>query len=75
MRILYAQRCKDILIPTMEEWLVKVMEFGEMAKLTVFIKEKKQHLVSIWRLLLDFVLKTEKKGLILSFDDYNDLLS
>lgn len=38
-RILYAQRQKDKLIPKMEEWMGKMMELTEMAKLTALIKE------------------------------------
>lgn len=39
-RFLYAQRWKDLQIPKMEEWLAKLMELAEMAKLRDFVKEK-----------------------------------
>lgn len=39
-KLFYAQRWKDLAILIMEEWLLKMMEFAEMAKLTCLIREK-----------------------------------
>lgn len=37
-RLLNAQRWKSIEIPTREEWIVKLLELAEMAKLTYWSK-------------------------------------
>lgn len=38
--LLYAQRWKDLVQATVEEWLVKTMKFAEMAKLATSIRER-----------------------------------
>ena len=38
-RLLYAQKWKNETIPMVNEWITKVMELAEMAKLTTIIKE------------------------------------
>lgn len=40
--------------PTMEEWMVNMMEFAEMAKLTAFIREDCQNLIMSGSPLLTF---------------------
>uniref|UniRef100_A0A8C5STB0 Uncharacterized protein n=1 Tax=Laticauda laticaudata TaxID=8630 RepID=A0A8C5STB0_LATLA len=71
----YAQKWKVPSIPTMDEWLQKLMELAEMDKLTALIKEKKNTFISTWKPLLDFVLEVEKnESLILHFTDDIDLL-
>lgn len=54
-----------------QDWIVKLMELDEMAKLTGWIKALSR-LVSIWKLLLEFfvsLFETERKeNLTLSFD-------
>ena len=56
VRVLYAQRWKDSIIPTMEEWMVKLMELAEMAKLTALIREKTlTNFMANWKPLLDFL--------------------
>lgn len=43
--------------PTVEEWLFKVLEIAEVAKLSALIKDKPlMNLRTIWKLLLDFLL-------------------
>lgn len=62
-------RWKDSQIPTMEEWMLKVMDLVEMAKLTSSV-EKDFVFVSIWKPFSDFLLKTEtNETLTLVFDD------
>lgn len=62
MRILYAQKWKDIPVHTTEKWMGKVMEIEEMAKLTDLIRENKiSSFVSSWKLLMDIELEIEKK--------------
>lgn len=39
-RLLYAQRWKDSILLTMEEWLVKLTDFADMDKLISLIREK-----------------------------------
>lgn len=39
-RLLYLQRWKDSQVPTMEEWMVNLMELVEMAKPIALVKEK-----------------------------------
>lgn len=69
------QRWKNVQNPTMEEWMVKLMELYEMAKLITLIKEKtSSSVVSTWRPFLDFLFKSKiKETLILRFDDQNCL--
>lgn len=56
----YIIKISDTVILTMEEWAVKVMQLAEMATLTVLIKENNLcSFVSIWKPLLDSLLKTE----------------
>lgn len=38
-RVLYAQRWKDTQILTTEEWVMKLMELAEMAKLSTWMKD------------------------------------
>uniref|UniRef100_A0A670Y998 Uncharacterized protein n=1 Tax=Pseudonaja textilis TaxID=8673 RepID=A0A670Y998_PSETE len=60
-RLWYAQKWKDTSVLIMDEWLQKLMELTEMAKLTTLIKEKNiSTFVSTWRHLLNFVLEVEK---------------
>lgn len=62
VRILHAQRWKDSLITTVEEWMVKGMELLEIAKINCFIKDNNlSSSVSISKPLPDFVLKVGKK--------------
>ena len=68
---LYAQQWKDPQILTVEDWIVKLMDLSQMAKLTALIRE---HSVSAfiltWQPLLDYLLAIEKNDvLILGFRD------
>lgn len=58
--ILYAQKWKVPSILTIEEWMEKAMEAGEITELTVSIREQNISFVSTWKQLRDLVLKTEK---------------
>ena len=49
VRLLYAQKWKGLTVPTAEDWLLKVGELAEMAKLMSLIREK-----SIARFLFDW---------------------
>lgn len=40
-RCLYAQSWKDTQILTPEEWIMRLMELAQMAKLTTLMKDKK----------------------------------
>lgn len=54
----YVQKWKDILIPTMDYWLEKLMELAEMGKLNALIKEKNtNNFDSTWKPLLHFLLE------------------
>lgn len=56
MILLYAQRWKDLQIPTVEQWTVKLMELVKIVKLTALIKEKSlTNFISTWKTLLDFL--------------------
>lgn len=69
--MLYAEKWKDSGIPTMEEWLVKVTELAEVAKLTSLIRERTiTTFISGWNILMDFLLKKEENKLVIyGFDD------
>lgn len=41
VRLLYAQGWKNIEIPTIEKWIMKMMESVEMTKLTCLIENDK----------------------------------
>lgn len=59
-RLLYAQRWKEPISPTMEEWMIKMMELVKMAKLTFFIREKTLRKFMVdWKSFLD-LCRTEK---------------
>ena len=67
-RLLYAQRWKDSALHTMEEWLVKMMELAEMAKLTSLIREKTITMFTAdWKPLIAFLPETEKNAYDLWF--------
>ena len=70
-KLIYAQRWKDAQIPSMEDWMIKLMELAQMAKLTALIRENTvTGFVSIWKPLLDYLLVMQKNEvLILGFDD------
>lgn len=57
----------------MKEWIVKLMELAEMAKLTTLMKNKQTKntiFVSICKPLLDFLLKKDRnETMIFGFDD------
>jgi len=59
--LLYAQGWKDSEIPTMEEWLVRMTEFAEMAKLNCLIREKTSS-ISGWKPFMDFFAENGKNN-------------
>lgn len=56
-------------IPKTEEWLVKMTELAEMAKLIWLVKDQHIHLLSDWKPLWPFCLKNEFFGGIYRFED------
>lgn len=52
-------RQKNIEIPTVEEWIVKMLEFAEMAKLAYLIRDK--IISTSYGVFFFFLLKMEKK--------------
>lgn len=54
-RLLYAQNWKSLIILTLEELLVKIMNLTEMIKLTSFLIEKKN--IVGWKTLIDLLQK------------------
>lgn len=64
VRLLYAQRWKDLQLPTKEKWMVKLMALTEIEKLTTLIKgEILISFVSTWKPFWDFVLEMERSDL------------
>ena len=63
-RLLYAQKWKNETIPTANEWIMKMMELAEMAKLTTIIKEGSViKFMSDWKLFIEFLQETEKNDI------------
>ena len=60
-RLLYAQKWKNETIPTMNEWLMKMMELAAMAKLTALIKEgATTRFMLDWKPFIEYVQEIEK---------------
>lgn len=57
---LYGQRWKDIQISTMEEWMVKMVEFVEMVKLQQTIENTLTNLISTWKSFFNFCGKLKE---------------
>lgn len=72
LTILYAQRWKDVLLPTVKKWMIKMTKLVEMAKLIVLIvliKGKKlPSFVRIWKWFSSELKKD--KTLSLGSDDF-----
>lgn len=61
-RILYAHKWKTSALLTTEDWLLKMMEFAKMAKLTTLIREKTlSTFTSNWKLLIHFLCEMKKE--------------
>lgn len=57
-KLLYTQRKKDMEILTVEEWLMKMAELVEIARLTCMIREKTiLILTGDWKPFVDFIYK------------------
>lgn len=72
LRLLYAQSWKTACIPAIEKWMLKMIEYAEMAKITSSIKDKTLlSFISIWKPFIDSL--KEKKGggelMTYGFDD------
>ena len=54
-----------------EDWIVKLMDLAQMAKLTVLIREHSvSGFISTWQLLLEYLLVIEKNEVLtLGFSD------
>ena len=55
-RILYAQRWKQEETPSKEEWLQKMMEFAEMAKLMATLRDQEENIFyQEWKCFADYI--------------------
>ena len=60
-RILYTQFWKKENIPTTEEWVIKLLDLAQIAKLTILMKDKNiLRFKEIWQPLLNYLLITKK---------------
>ena len=60
-RLLYAQNWKNETIPMMEEWMLKILELAEMAKLTAIIREISTNMFRLeWNPLIEYLHEKEK---------------
>ena len=65
-RILYAQYWKKEHIPTIEEWMFKLLKLAQMAKLTILMKDKNiSRFKELWQPLLDYLLITERNEVMM----------
>ena len=54
--ILYTQRWKQEETPSKEEWLQKMMEFAEMAKLTATLRDQEENtFYQEWKCFADYI--------------------
>lgn len=66
-RLLYANDWKGNEIPTVEDWMIKLIELTEMAKLTSLVRGKTiRTFLTDWKPYMEFLLKEEKSELIIS---------
>ena len=66
-RLLYAQKWKNEIIPTVNEWIIKMMELAEMATLTTIIKEgSATKFIVDWKHFVEFVQEIEKNDIYVS---------
>ena len=57
-RILFAQKWKQEGIPSKDEWLLKMVEFAEMARLTARIREQEDNIFfEEWKCFSDYLKK------------------
>lgn len=54
-RLLYAEKQKNNEVPSLKDWIIKLMALVEMARLTNLVREKKD-----WKPFVDFLLKEEQ---------------
>lgn len=58
--LLYGQKWKDVQISTMEEWMMKMVEFVEMVKLQQTIENTFTNLISTWKSFFYFCDKLKE---------------
>lgn len=62
---LYAQKWKNLALPTTKEWLEKMLELSVLAKFTSLIREKAVNsFIADWKPLIDFLHEIENKDLM-----------
>lgn len=60
--LLFAKKnCKNDEMHNMEEWIIKLIELAEMAKLPSLVKEKNNTVLKDWNPYMNFLKKEEKK--------------
>ena len=65
--LLYAQNWKNEIIPTMDEWKLKILELAAMAKLTVIMRERSTSIFTLeWKPLIEYFQETEKENVFVS---------
>lgn len=62
VKLLYTQKWKSSILPTIEEWLMTMLKCKELEKLTFLIREKILTIfIANWKPFIDFFHETENK--------------
>jgi len=69
-RLIYAQNWKTQKIPTIQDWLIKLMDMAESDKLTCLLKENSNlYFLREWKPLTDYLQKAGGAKLIWGFEE------
>lgn len=68
-RLVYAQQWKNVNVPNKDDWLNKVLELAEMAKLTALIRDQYEIFKKDWKPLLVYLEKYKQLNFDVAFEE------